>query len=210
MPEKMNEIWWIELIKISPALIAALFTVVLVLVNRKTLRLMLNRMTKFKALGVEAEFASKELDSAIARQQVPVSADDRNSALKRLDMAAPLLRDARMLWVDDEPVRTKSERALLERVGARITTVKTSAEAERELIESEYLLVLTDLKREGRETEGLDFVKRTVTNGTYRWTIAYVGTDQWGKARPAYLFAITNRPDHLIHYVCDVVERERL
>ena len=206
----MNEIWWIELIKISPALIAALFTVVLVLVNRKTLRLMLNRMTKFKALGVEAEFASKELDSAIARQQVPVSADDRNSALKRLDMAAPLLRDARMLWVDDEPVRTKSERALLERVGARITTVKTSAEAERELIESEYLLVLTDLKREGRETEGLDFVKRTVTNGTYRWTIAYVGTDQWGKARPAYLFAITNRPDHLIHYVCDVVERERL
>ncbi len=206
----MNEIWWIELIKISPGLITAVFAVILVLVNRKTLRAMLDRMTKFKGLGIEAEFASKELESAIASQQVVVSADDRSRALKRLGTTAPLLRDTRMLWVDDEPVRTRSERALLEKVGARITTVKTSAEAERELIENEYLLVLTDLKREGRETEGLDFVRRTVTSGTYRWTIAYVGTDQWGQARPAYLFAITNRPDHLIHYVCDVAERERL
>src|SRR5688572_19706110 len=210
MPDKMNEIWWIELIKISPALIAALFAIVLVIANRKTLRAMLDRMTKFKALGVEAEFASKELDSAIAYQQVAVSADDRNMALKRLALAGPLLRDARVLWVDDEPVGTRSERGLLEKVGARITTVKESAEAARELYENEYLLVLTDLNREGRETEGLDFVARTVTSGTYRWTIAYVGTDQWGKARPAFLFAITNRPDHLIHYVCDIAERERL
>ena len=88
--------------------------------------------------------------------------------------------------------------------------MKTSTEAERELIENEYLLVLTDLKREGKETEGLEFVKRTVVSGTHRWTIAYVSTDQWGKERPAYLFAITNRPDHLIHYVCDIAERERL
>jgi CheY-like chemotaxis protein len=205
-----NAIWWIELIKILPGLIAAVFGVILVIVNRKTLRRMLDRMTKFKGLGIEAEFASKELDSAIAAQQVAVSADDRSRALKRLAMAAPLLRDARLLWVDDHPESTKSERALLEGVGARITTVRTSAEAEHELVENEYLLVLTDLEREGRETEGLEFVQRTVASHTYRWTIAYTGADQWGKTRPAYLFAITNRPDHLVHYVCDVAERERL
>jgi hypothetical protein len=210
MPDKGEPIWWIELIKISPGLITAVFGVVLVIVNRKTLRALFDRITKFKGLGIEAEFASKELDSAIASQQVVVSADDRSRALKRLNMAAPLLRDARLLWVDDEPARTRSERALLEKIGARITTVKTSAEAERELVENEYLLVLTDLKREGRKTEGLDFVKRTVDSGTYRWTIAYVGTDQWGIPRPAYLFGITNRPDQLIHYVCDIAERERL
>lgn len=210
MPDKSDATWWIELIKISPGLIAAVFSVILVIVNRKTLRGMLDRMTKFKGLGIEAEFASRALDSAIAHQQVAVSADDRSRALKRLEMAAPLIRDARLLWVDDEPQKTKSERTLLERVGARITTVRTSAEAERELVENEYLLVLTDLKREGRETEGLEFVQRTVATHTYRWTIAYVGTDQWGKTRPAYLFAITNRPDHLVHYVCDVAERERL
>lgn len=83
-------------------------------------------------------------------------------------------------------------------------------EAERELRENEYLLVLTDLQREGKATEGLEFVNRTVASNTYRWTIAYVATDQWGKSRPAYLFAITNRPDHLVHYICDIAERERL
>lgn len=210
MPDKGDAMWWIELIKISPGLIAALFGVVLVIVNRKTLRRMLERMTKFKGLGIEAEFAAKELDNAIAHQGVDVSVNDRSGALKRLEMAAPLLRDARLLWVDDKPQTTKSERAMLEKVGARITTVKTSDEAERELAENEYLLVVTDLKREGSDTEGLAFVKRTVDSRTYRWTIAYVGTDQWGKPQPAYLFGITNRPDHLIHYVCDVAERERL
>jgi len=204
------QIWWIELIKISPALITTVFVVILVIANRKTLRGMLDRMTKFKGLGIEAEFASKEMDNAIANQKVTVSTHDRSSALKRLAMMAPLLRDARLLWVDNEPARTKSERAMLEKVGARITTVKTSAEAERELKENEYLMVLTDLDREGKATEGLEFVKRTVANKTHRWTIAYVETGQWGLPRPPYLFAITNRPDHLIHYVCDVAERERL
>jgi CheY-like chemotaxis protein len=210
MPETSATIWWIELIKISPGLITVLFCIVLVVLNRKTLVALLERMTKFKGLGVEAEFATKELDSAIASQEVKVSADDRKGALKRLNLAVPLLRNARLLWVDDEPASTRSERALLEKAGAHVTAVKTSAEAERELIENEYLLVITDLKREGNPTEGLDFVGRTVASGTYRWTIAYVGTAQWGKPRPEYLFAITNRPDHLIHYICDVAERERL
>jgi CheY-like chemotaxis protein len=201
---------WIELIRVSPGLVTVLFCIVLVIVNRRTLRAMLDRMTKFKGLGIEAEFAAKELESAIAHQQVAVSTDDRKGALKRLAVTAPLLRDARVLWVDDQPAKTKSERALLEKAGARVTMVTTSAEAERELTENEYLLVITDIRREGKEAEGLDFVNRTVLKKIYRWTIAYVAADQWGKPRPEHLFAITNRPDHLVHYICDVAERERL
>jgi len=210
MSDTSATIWWIELIKISPALITVLFCIVLVILNRRTLAAMLERMTKFKGLGVEAEFATKELDSAIASHHVQVSTNDRKGALKRLNVTAPLLRDARVLWVDDQPASTRSERVLLEQAGARVTTVTTSADADRELRKHEYLLVITDLQREGNATEGLDFVRRTVESGTYRWTIAYVGSEQWGRPRPAYLFAITNRPDHLIHYICDVAERERL
>ena len=210
MAESSSSPWWIELIKISPGLVTVLFCIVLVAMNRRMLGAMLDRMTKFKALGIEAEFATRELDSAIASQQVTVSADDRKGALKRLALTAPLLRDERILWVDDKPASTRSERALLDKTGARVTTVRTSAEAERELADTEYLLVVTDLKREGRNTEGLDFVNRTVANATYRPTIAYVGTDQQGKSRPAHLFGITNRPDRLIQYVCDIAERERL
>jgi CheY-like chemotaxis protein len=210
MSTESQAVWWIELIKIAPALIATLAVITLVVWNRVEIRELLERMTKLKALGVEAEFAAKDLDKAIANQGVTVSVGDRSSALKRLNAVGPLLRDARILWVDDNPESTRAERSLLEKVGARVTTVKTSADGERELRENEYLLVLTDLKREGRPTEGLDFVNRTVANHTYRWTIAYVGGDQWGKSRPPYLFAITDRPDQLIQYVCDVVERERI
>src|SRR4051812_38853301 len=123
MSQTSGATWWIELIKISPGLITVLFCIVLVILNRKTLTAMLERMTKFKGLGVEAEFATKDLDSAIANHQVVVSADDRNGALKRLNLAARLLRNARVLWVDDEPASTRSERALLEKAGARVTTV---------------------------------------------------------------------------------------
>src|SRR5688572_18259223 len=62
MSQTNAAIWWIELIKISPGLITVLFCIVLVILNRRTLTAMLERMTKFKGLGLEAEFATKELD----------------------------------------------------------------------------------------------------------------------------------------------------
>ena len=209
MPNEGSAVWWVELIKVAPGLITALFGIVLVVVNRKTLGALLKRMTKLKGLGLEAEFAS-DLDSAIADRSVAVSMGDRDSALKRLDMVGPLIRDARILWIDDKPSGTKKERALLEKAGARITTARTSAEAERELRDNEYLMVITDLDREGKPTEGLEFIQRMVRQGIEPFSIAYVGTPQIGLPRPAYLFGITDRPDHLVHYVCDVVERERL
>lgn len=210
MADEVNPVWWIELIKVSPGLAGAGIAIGILVAYRKEVRALLGRITKFAALGVEAEFSERTLENAAAAQHVQVSFDDKRSVVKRLHATAALLRDAKILWVDDDPARTRNERALLEGFGVRITIVTTSAEAEKALREHEYLLVITDLKREGRDTEGLDFVKRTVEAKTYRWTIAYVGTDQWGLSRPAHLFAITHRPDHLMHYVCDVVERERL
>jgi CheY-like chemotaxis protein len=203
-------IWWIEVIKISPGLISAGLAVALVAFYHKEVRALLTRMTKFKALGVEAEFSAKAMDGAIIAQGVQVSDGDRKGALKRLAFIAPLLRDARMLWVDDNPASTRNERAVLEGFGARVDTVTSSAEAERAVRDNIYTLVITDLKREGRDDEGLQFVSRLVASRTYVWTIAYTGSDQTGKARPANLFGITNRPDHLMHLVCDIVEREKL
>lgn len=108
MAASSDPVWWVELIKVSPGLITAAFAVILVVANHKTLGELLKRTTKFKGLGIEAEFAAKELDNAIANQAVAVSTDDKNSALKRLNTVAPLLRDARLLWVDDNPASTKS------------------------------------------------------------------------------------------------------
>ncbi|HET9978116.1 MAG TPA: response regulator [Burkholderiaceae bacterium] len=202
--------WWVELIKASPGLVTAGLVIGIVVAYRKEMRTLLSNMTKFKGLGIEAEFGGKQMNEAIAAHKVPVSDGDRKGALRRLQFVAPLLRDLRVLWVDDDPAGNRHERALLEDFGVRVTTATTSAEAEQALTQSEFHLVVTDLNREGKPTEGLEFVARTLQAGIYRWTVAYVGTDQRNKAMPAGLFGITNRPDHLMHLVCDVAERERL
>lgn len=210
MAAQASPIWWIEVIKISPGLISAILAVALVVTYRKELRALVSRMTKLKALGVEAEFSGKAMDDAIAVQRVQVSDGDRKGALRRLTVIAPLLRDTRVLWIDDNPANNRYERALLESFGVRIDTVTSSADGERAARENIYTLIITDLAREGRDNEGLLFVARLVASKTYVWTIAYTGSDQQGQARPPHLFGITNRPDHLMHLVCDVVEREKL
>lgn len=210
MPEQVGAIWWIELIRVSPGLIVAVLAVALVLAYRKDLNQLIKRITRFKALGFEAEFAAKELEKAIETQGVPVTPAEKHGVLKRLQLIAPLLKSVRILWVDDHPQNNVNERALVEDYGISVKVASNSADAEKELRESSYLMVITDLERAGNAREGLEFVDRTIRDRTYRPTIAYTGADQEGKPRPAHLFGITNRPDHLIHYVCDIVERERL
>ncbi|CAG1022214.1 hypothetical protein MTYM_01557 [Methylococcales bacterium] len=204
------QIWWIELIKALPSLIVSLLAAYFIIKYPRELWSLFRRINKFKGFGIEAEFASESLDNAISAHALTVGQDDRQSALKRLDFIAPLLKDTRILWIDDNHANNRYERALLERFGIHFTLASSSAQAETALRENVFLLVITDSQREGRATEGLDFVKRMVEERIYRWTIAYVGSDQDGLPRPPYLFGITNRPDQLIHLVCDIVERERI
>ncbi len=211
-PEKTDPAWWVELIKVSPGLVTALIGVALLVLYYREIRLLFSRMTKIKALGVEAEFADKTLSQAIVAQHMTahVSADDKKGVLKRLALIGPLLAGSRILWVDDNPANNRNERALLEGFGARVDSFKISAEAELALKENVYLLAITDLEREGRSDEGLLFLARTLAANTQVWTIAYVASDQRGMPRPADLFGITNRPDHLMHLICDIVEREKI
>ena len=205
-----DAVWWIELIKVSPSLLAALLATGVILYWRRDIGERMRSMTQFKVLGMEAVFDAKALDKAIESQGVAVSLGDRRGALKRMHFIAPILRDMRLLWVDDNPTGTRSERALLEDVGIRITVVVSSADAEKELRNHLFTLMITDLRREGRDDEGLRFVSRARSERFNRWTIAYVSTDQFGLGVPPGLFGITHRPDHLLHLVCDVAERERL
>jgi CheY-like chemotaxis protein len=209
----MNEVgavWWIELIKVSPGLITVLLAIFVVCAYHGELKTLLSRVTRFKGVGIEAEFSVKTLTSAISAHNVVVGEYDKYGAIKRLQAVAPLLRDAQILWVDDNPESTRNERALVEYYGARNTTVISSRDAERELHNNVFVMMITDIEREGNATEGLEFVDRMVQKGImYPRSIAYVATDQKAKPRPANLFAITNRPDELMQYVCDVIERER-
>jgi hypothetical protein len=59
MAEQASPVWWVELIKISPGLITAGLAVGLVVAYRKELGALIRHMTKFKALGIEAEFDAR-------------------------------------------------------------------------------------------------------------------------------------------------------
>lgn len=203
--------YWLEIIKVSPELIAVVTAVVVIYAYRKDVRGLIQRLTKFKGIGIEAEFSDKALSDAIAARGTPsVTEEQKKGALKRLQSIATLVRDARLLWVDDQPESTRNERALFDNLGARNTTVSTSAAALKELRENVYVAVVTDLKREGKDTAGLDFANTLAASGSIVPLIAYVGTPQDGKGRPPNLFAITNRPDELVQYLCDVIERARI
>ncbi|MEI6066227.1 MAG: hypothetical protein WCP96_02735 [Methylococcaceae bacterium] len=209
----MNEpalIWWIELIKVTISLITVFLALYLGARYQEDLHGFFHRFKKFMGLGIKANSDLTTLDKAISAQQVDVSQEDYQSVLRRLKLISPRLHGVRVLWVDANHAHTRHERELLEQFGVHITLASTSAQAETALRENVFLIFITDINREGRNTEGLDFVKRIVYDGISVWTIAYVKTFQDGLPRPPYLFGITNRPDHLIHLICDIVDRERL
>ena len=208
----MNEpslLWWIELVKVTIGLIAFFLAVYLVDRYRKNLRQLFVSIKKLIGLKIKSDRASSTLNKAISSQQVVVSEDDYQSALRRLKLISPRMRSVCILWVDDNHAHTHHVRELLEQFGVHITIVSTSAQAEISLRNKKFLIFITDINREGLKTEGLDFVKRTVYAGISVWSIAYVKTYQDGLPKPPYFFGITNRPDHLIHLICDIIERER-
>ena len=71
----------------------------------------------------------------------------------------------------------------------------------------QYDVVVSDINRSEGSDAGLQMVSRMKELGLYRRTIFYVLSLQPGV--PEGAFNITNRPDHLLHFIMDVLERER-
>lgn len=119
---------------------------------------------------------------------------------------APLLRAASILWIDDRPENNINEASILSAFGAAIETAETTAEANEKLRKGDFDLVISDVRREGQSDAGLRFVKE---HKGAPWTILYVGEFDPSLGTPPYAFGMTNRPHQLLHYVLDVLERQR-
>jgi CheY-like chemotaxis protein len=200
----------VELIKLVPSALWIVFVAILIAVFYKPIkRDLLPRMSGFRAFGVELAFVQEELNQAIDKQDAEVSMDDRSQVLRRAQRVAPVLRGARILWVDDNPDFNTYERSMLQSLGILVDIALSTDKALEMLRRTEYHAVISDMKREGVADEGLQFVEKMRQQGLYRWTILYIGSLNRLKGTPPYVFGITNRPDHLLHYVMDVLERER-
>ena len=154
--------------------------------------------------------ARQALDKAISKQAPSVTETERTRVLRRASFAAEVLHGAQVLWVDDHPSNNLNERQILRSYGVFIDLARSSEEALDMLEETRYDLVISDMGKQGIKDEGLRFLEEMQRSKHARPLIFYTvyAPETWKKARAA--FGITNRPDQLLHYVIDILERERI
>ena len=139
-------------------------------------------------------------------------------ALLRAHQLRRILRGARLLWVDDNPDNNQPMVDLLHRFRVVVDTAMSTSEALTLARRHRYDVVVSDIAREGNKRAGLEMRAQMEQENTSRWTIFYVekldtATLPGGKwphpIVPPGGFAITNRPDHLLHSILDALERDR-
>jgi CheY-like chemotaxis protein len=150
------------------------------------------------------------LDKAIEKRgQAPqLTANSRSAVLKRARRVAPVLQGAQILWVDDNPGNNVAERQLLRHLDIFVDLARSTDEAKSMLKETPYDVIISDMKRGGDGQAGLELLS-TMRKDAIIPTIFYLTDFDRSKGIPVDAFGITNRPDELIHYVMDILERER-
>ncbi|MBN1483946.1 MAG: response regulator [Chloroflexia bacterium] len=202
-----------QLIGLIPSAIWFLLVLILVLVFYKPIRHdLLPRLGGLRLMGVEMTFAREELEQALEesrKSEKPVSEKEQSQLLRRAQRAAPALQGAQILWVDDHPEFNLSERRLLRSLGIYVDLARSTGEALPLLRQTDYDAVISDMERDGDTQAGLDLLQDMVAHGLHRPTMFYVAHFDPARGVPGHAFGITNRPDHLLHYVMDVLERTR-
>jgi CheY-like chemotaxis protein len=187
-------------------------------------------LTKFGLgpTGVTMEFAEAKLTEAVAKSddetKVVVGDAAKRSVLDRLQRNADLLRQARILWVDDHPENNTPLTELLRRFGATVDTPRSNKEALGLLSASRYHVVISDVARDDEGPDGsLKGVElaRAVFDGWRQRVLLF--TARFDPARlpgaseerrlelvsevQRTVFARTNRSDEALHYILDLLER---
>jgi CheY-like chemotaxis protein len=200
----------VELIKIVPSVLWFIFVAVLVIRLYEPFKSqLLPRMSGIKAFGVEATFIQQELEKAAKKGETEISADARSQVVRRLQRVAPLLQGTRILWVDDHPENNTYESGLLRSLNVPVDTAISTTQALSMLQRTKYDVVISDIERNGVPDEGVKFLKQMREKGLQQPTVFYTGHIDWSRGTPPYAFGITNRVDHLLHYLMDIVEREK-
>jgi len=127
--------------------------------------------------------------------------------LRRLQRVRDVVNGARVLWVDDHPEWNSWEIALLESMGAHARTVETTRSA-LALVREGFDIVISDIAREGKDTEGVDALPDFLKTAPKTPVVFYVGQLQ-ATGVPTGAFGITNRPDELFNLILDILERTR-
>ncbi|MCC7507669.1 MAG: response regulator [Saprospiraceae bacterium] len=201
----MDKTLLIELIKITPTLVFYLVILIVFLLYRKPfVEGVLPKISGFKAFGIEASFVREGLEGAMkagrsTNVQVSSSLMQRISHYPR--------RPLRVLWIDDNPDTVMYESGVIQNLGMLVEFAKTSANAMERLEREKFQILVSDIRRGEKSTEGLDFMARMRAAQMNQPVVFYVSELDRTKGVPPGAFGITDDPNELIHLVLDVAER---
>lgn len=151
-----------------------------------------------------------QLDKAIEKStEKNVPEEKRSVAVERAVRLEKMLNGVKILWVDDSPENNDAERNLFVSLGTRVNLARTTEAAISSLKTPSYDLVISDMRRGGDETAGLQLLSEIRKLGKPTPVIFYAAGFDPGRGVPPYAFGMTNRPDELLHLVLDVIERLR-
>jgi CheY-like chemotaxis protein len=173
-----------------------------------------------RTLGGTKKFTGAELLTALltqlndkVRSAVADAANDipdlawMPSVARRARVVQSLLRGSHVLWIDDIPGNNLYERTVLSSLGVTVDLALSTSEGIYMQGRLKYDVIISDMHRDGDSAAGLIFLKLLREKRLMTPVIYYVGGLDPSRSTPDGAFAITNRPDELLHYVFDVLER---
>jgi hypothetical protein len=135
---------------------------------------------------------------------------NHSPALRRAQLVSTILHGAEILWVDDNPNNNVYERMAFEAFGIRFDLALSTDEAMSLLQRNDYDAVISDIARHEGNDAGIRMLHRMARQVNHPIVIFYT----WGydpeMGTPKGAWAITDRPDDLMHYVMDYLERSRV
>jgi CheY-like chemotaxis protein len=155
----------------------------------------------------------RELDcclrgTAAERKSYPVTSQEQSRLLRRAARIPEVLRDASILWVEDDHTLTAPERQALSSLGAEIVEAETTDEAVEYLTHSTFDVVISDMDRAGNSQAGLELLS-WLRGHPQVPVIFYIADVDPDGPDPAGSFGLTDRPDELLHLVMDALVRRR-
>lgn len=158
--------------------------------------------------GVKAQFDAALTQAALSTGTI-IPTGQRTRLERRIARDATLLRDSQLLWIDDEPSSTRTERSALTALGVVIETAASDDDARRRLAAERYDVVISDIARDDRKDAGLAFISTIREHDETVPIIFYIRNLSPHLGTPAGALGLTNRPDELVDLLLDALARSR-
>ena len=213
---KVKKSMWLELIKLIPSILWFILAVIIFIKLYRPIRYeLLPKISGIKTCGVELSFITKSINAALElaeknpKWKVNVPASAKDNILKRAQNHLDVIKDTRILWIDDVPENNLNEWKMLLQLNAKIAIARSTDSALEMVRKDEYDIIISDMVRNEEVDAGIKFLTSFRKMNKTAAVIFYIGVFDPKLGIPPGAFGITNRPDELLHLVLDALERKK-